>query len=307
MMERRTFIRKSTLGGFLLSTGIWPADINGTQNELVKLTILHTNDWHSRIEPFEDDGRSNANVGGAVRRANLIQSIRDKEKNVLLLDSGDIFQGTPYFNFFKGELEFKIMSKMKYDFATLGNHDFDAGLDGLHRQMPHADFTFLTANYDFGDTIMNGLTQPHAVIKKNGIKVGLFGLGIKLKGLVAQDLFGDTRYLDPIITARQTAHYLKHERNCDLVICLSHLGYRYQHSKVSDIKLAASSSNIDLILGGHTHTFMKNPVIVKNSDSKDVIINQVGWAGILLGHMDLFLDKHNGKICFDCKNIEIRS
>ncbi len=306
-MKRRTFIIKSSLGGFLLSTGIWPADIKGTQNELVKLTILHTNDWHSRIEPFENDGRRNANMGGAVRRANLIQSIRDKEKNVLLLDSGDIFQGTPYFNFFKGELEFKIMSKMKYDFATIGNHDFDVGLEGLYRQMPHADFTFLSANYDFSDTIMNGLTQPHAVIRKNGIKVGLFGLGIKLKGLVAKDLYGDTQYLDPIITARQTAHYLKHERNCDLVICLSHLGYRYQNSKVSDIKLASASTNIDLILGGHTHTFMKKPVIIKNSDGKDVIINQVGWAGILLGHIDLFLDKHNGKICFDCKNIEIRS
>ncbi len=306
-MKRRTFIRKSSFGGFLLSTGIWPRDLHSTQSELVKLTILHTNDWHSRIEPFADDGGRNANLGGAVRRMNLIQSIREKEKDLLLLDSGDIFQGTPYFNFFKGELEFKIMSKMGYDFATIGNHDFDVGLEGLHRQLPHADFKFLSSNYDFSDTLLAESTHPHAVVRKNGVKVGLFGLGIELEGLVPKELYGDTRYLDPLTTARQTAYYLRHERKCDLVICLSHLGYRYKSSKIDDRKLAARSTNIDLILGGHTHTFMKKPEVIKNRDGKDVVINQVGWAGIMLGRLDLFLDRQNGEICFDCKNIEIRS
>lgn len=306
-MKRRTFIRKSSFGGLLLSTGIWPVDQQSTQSELAKLTILHTNDWHSRIDPFDDDGGRNANLGGAVRRANLIQSIREKENNLLLLDSGDIFQGTPYFNFFKGELEFKIMSEMGYDFATIGNHDFDVGLDGLHRQLPHADFKFLASNYDFNDTILSDSTQPHAVVRKNGIKVGLFGLGIKLDGLVPESLYGNTRYLDPQTTARQTAYFLRHERKCDMVICLSHLGYRYRSSKIDDRKLAAGSTDIDLILGGHTHTFMKKPEVIKNVDGKDVVINQVGWAGILLGRLDLFLDRQNGKICFECKNIEIRS
>lgn len=306
-MKRRTFIRQSGLAGLLLSTGVWPYDIRSTQSELARLTILHTNDWHSRIEPFgENEGRY-ANLGGAVRRANLIRSIREETDNVLLLDSGDIFQGTPYFNYFKGELEFKLMSKMQYDFATIGNHDFDAGLEGIHRQLPHANFTFLAANYNFDDTLLAGLIPPHAVIRKNGIRVGLFGLGIRLEGLVPLSLYEGTHYHDPVTIARKTAYFLKHERRCDLVICLSHLGYRYSGSKVDDRKLAASTNDIDLILGGHTHTFMKEPEIIKNVDGKDVIINQVGWAGLLLGRLDLYLDRHSGKICYDCKNIEIRS
>ncbi|HLU94296.1 MAG TPA: metallophosphatase [Membranihabitans sp.] len=306
-MKRRDFIRQSSLAGLILSTGVWPSNFLSAQNELVKLTILHTNDWHSRIEPFGPNDGRNANMGGAVRRANLIQSIRDQEESVLLLDSGDIFQGTPYFNYFKGELEFKIMSQMKYDFATIGNHDFDAGLEGLARQLPLADFTFLSANYDFEDTLLAGKIRNHAVIRKNGIRIGVFGLGIQLEGLVPGDLYGKTRYMDPATVARQTAYYLKHEQNCDLVICLSHLGYRYSGSKIDDRKLAANSTGIDLILGGHTHTFMKEPEVVKNTDGRDVIINQVGWAGLLLGRLDLFLDQSSGQICFDCKNIEIRS
>ena len=157
-MKRRSFLRKAGIAGLLVGGKMFPLSAF-TEPEITKLTILHTNDVHSRVEPFPMDGGPNQGLGGAANRAALIKQIRSKEENVLLFDSGDIFQGTPYFNYFGGELEFKLMSAMNYDAATIGNHDFDAGIDGLYKQLPHANFPFLTCNYDFSDTIMNGQTQ----------------------------------------------------------------------------------------------------------------------------------------------------
>ena len=257
-----------------------------------KLTILHTNDQHSRIDPFDATYTRNPNQGGFARRASLIKKIRNEEKNVLLLDSGDTFQGTPYFNLFGGELEFKLMSMMGYDASTMGNHDFDNGLAGFLKVLPNAKFPFICSNYNFKNTILDGKTEPYKIFVKDGIKVGIFGLGIKLDGLVGKKQYMETEYLDPVETAQHYSSLLKNEKKCDLVICLSHLGYKYDEDNISDVKLAPLTENIDLILGGHTHTFLPEPQKYTNRAGKTVLVNQVGWAGLLLGRIDFYFDKN---------------
>lgn len=256
------------------------------------LTILHTNDVHSYIDPFPANHPKNPNMGGVARRAALIESIRKENPNVLLLDAGDIFQGTPYFNYYGGELEFKLMSMMEYDLATIGNHDFDNGIEGLYTQLPHASFEFVSANYDFKNTIMNGHVKPYKIINKDGIKVGVFGLGVGLDGLVDKKNYKETIYLDPVGVAQDMARILKQEKKCDLVICLSHLGYKYKDEpeKICDTKLATVTQDIDLIIGGHTHTFLDKPTVLKNAVGQDVLVNQVGCYGINLGRIDFYFD-----------------
>ena len=254
------------------------------------ITILHTNDVHSHIDPFPSDDLNYPDLGGIARRYTLVESIRKENPNTLLLDAGDIFQGTPYFNFYGGELEFKLMSKMKYDAATIGNHDFDNGIDGLFAQLPHAEFEFLSANYDFSNTILDGHTKAYKVFIKDGVRIGVFGLGIELEGLVGKKLYRETRYLDPVGVAQDVVATLKNEEKCDLVICLSHLGYDYGSEKISDTRLASLTKDIDLIIGGHTHTLLPKPVVASNSEGKSLLINQVGWAGVHLGRIDIYLD-----------------
>ncbi|MEO1411873.1 MAG: metallophosphatase [Bacteroidota bacterium] len=291
-MNRRAFVRKFGTGTLLLGASAWPWEALAARGEIQQLTILHTNDVHSRMEPFPMDGGRHQGMGGAARRAALIKQIRAEAEQVLLLDAGDIFQGTPYFNFFGGELEMKLMSEMGYDAATIGNHDFDAGLEGLHRQLPHTQFPLINANYDFSDTVMNGQTTPYQVFKKGGIKVGITGVGIELAGLVPKDKYGRTRYTDPIAAANHKAAILKGDYGCDYVICLSHLGFRYDSpQRVSDHTLAQQSQGIDLILGGHTHTFLDAPVRVINAEGEAVLIHQVGWAGLRLGRIDVYFEK----------------
>lgn len=294
MSSRRDFIRTALGSAALLGLGTVPLDVFA-RHELVKLTILHTNDVHSRIDPFPDNDPKYPGMAGVARRSALIRKIRGEEKNVLLLDAGDIFQGTPYFNLYGGELELKLMSDMGYDAATIGNHDFDNGIDGLVRQLPNANFSFLNANYDFSDTPMNGKTLSYKIFNKGGLVIGVFGLGIELKGLVDTKLYGNTRYNDPVEAAQRTARLLKEEQHCDLVICLSHLGYRYNEKKVSDEVLAQQSTNIDLIIGGHTHTFLDEPVRLRNADGKEVLVAQVGWAGLRLGRIDYYVDVRSRK------------
>ena len=288
-MKRRDFLRNSVLstaGLTALGSLATPATAAPAARGPVKLTILHTNDMHSRIEPFPADSPQWAGLGGMARRAALIGQVRGQEANVLLLDSGDVFQGTPYFNFFGGELEFKLMTQMRYDASTLGNHDFDNGLEGLLRQLPHAGFPFLVANYDFAGTPLAGRFAPYKVFEKQRVRIGVFGLGIELAGLVADKNYGPTKYLDPVATARAMATRLRGPERCDFVVCLSHLGYEYKNPKIDDRKLAAQVSGIDLILGGHTHTFMPAPEPITSPDGHTTLINQVGWAGINLGRLD---------------------
>jgi 5'-nucleotidase len=290
--NRRDFLKSSSTAAAFFALSPFAAF---AKDETVQLTILHTNDVHSRIEPFPMDGSRNQGLGGVARRAALVKKIRAEQKNVLLLDAGDIFQGTPYFNMFGGELEMKLMSDMGYDAATLGNHDFDNGIAGFVKQMPHAKFPFLVSNYDFNNTELKGRTQPYKIFKKQGLKIGVFGIGIELAGLVDKKNYGDIVYQDPIAKANETAGILKNDHDCDLVICLSHLGYKYKEEKVSDQILAKSTRNIDLIIGGHTHTFMKAPEDIKNLDGKITTVNQVGFAGINLGRLDYFFQKGTRK------------
>ena len=295
MNNRREFIKRSILGSAAIS--IFPVQAFSKTRELKQLTILHTNDMHSHIHPFQT-GR-NAGLGGIAQRATIIRKIRDEGNQVLLLDAGDIFQGTPYFNIYGGELEFKLMSAMSYDASTIGNHDFDNGLDGLIKQLPHAKFPFIVSNYNFSDTNMHNKYLKYKVFNKGGIKVGVFGIGIELEGLVPKNLYGKTIYESPIETANYYASHLKNSLSCDLVICLSHLGFKYREKRMSDKILASQTNNIDLIIGGHTHTFLNKPVIVENLSKKKVQIAQVGFGGINIGRIDYFF---NQKSCI--KKIE---
>ena len=285
MLNRREFLQKSFLGAAALSLPVELLAAKGPKY----LTILHTNDLHSRIEPF-DEGR-NKGKGGMARRAQLIEELRKKNNNILLLDAGDIWQGTPYFNFFNGEVEFKLMSQMGYDASTIGNHDFDGGMDNILKQLPLANFPFLIANYDFSKTILKNSFQPYKIFNKNGIKVGVFGLGIELKGLVPEKLYQQTVYQDPVEKAKEMVQELE-SKKCDLVICLSHLGYKYdKEDKISDVALASKVSGIDIIIGGHTHTFLDSPTMVPNPEGKEVMVNQAGWGGILMGKIDVGFEK----------------
>lgn len=270
--------------------------------ELTKLVLLHTNDVHSRIDPFPMDGSRNQGGGGASRRAALINQIRAAEPHVLLVDAGDMFQGTPYFNLFGGELEIKLMSQMHYDAGTIGNHDFDAGIEGLAKQLVHASFPLLNSNYLLHHTPLAGQVKPFQIFHRGPLRIGVFGLGIELEGLVPKSLYGEARYQDPLVQGNAVAATLKKKEDCDLVICLSHLGYAYKENKVSDQILADQSKNIDIIIGGHTHTFMSKPEMRRNLEGHPVVINQVGWAGLVLGRLDILFEKNRRRKCITCHN-----
>lgn len=289
MTDRRSFLKKTAAA--VVGAGAFNTPYLYAAKNQTKITVLHTNDVHSRLEPFPENDARYPGMGGVAVRAAIIKDIRAKEENVLLFDSGDIFQGTPYFNFFAGEPEMKLMSMMGYDASAIGNHDFDNGVDGLYGQLKHASFPLICANYDFSGTAMEGKTIPYKVFEKAGIRIGVFGLGIELKGLVPEKLYGKTIYQDPVISSAQTAYHLRHKEKCNLIVCLSHLGFKYQDSKISDVILAKQSLNIDAILGGHTHTFIDEPYTYFNRDNKPVLVAQAGWAGLRLGRIDFFFEQ----------------
>lgn len=300
-MKRRTFIQKTAAGTAFASLAM-PFD-GFAASKSRHLTVLHTNDVHSYVDPFPADDPKNPNRGGVARRAYLIEEIRNENPNVLLLDAGDIFQGTPYFNYYGGEVEIKLMSMMKYDLATMGNHDFDNGIEGFYNQLPNANFDFVSANYDFSNTILDGIVKPYKIFIKDGIKVGVFGLGVELQGLVDKRNYKETVYLDPIEVSQTIVSELKLKHHCDIIICLSHMGFEYKNDpeKVSDLKLGAATSDIDLIIGGHTHTFMERPTVIKNKVGNDVVINQVGCYGLNLGRIDFHLT--DGKLVSNGRSI----
>jgi len=293
-MKRRNFIQKSTAATAFLTLGGLSMQ-SFSEKKTKQITILHTNDVHSHVEPFPSSHYKNPNQGGMARRATLVESIRKENSNTLLLDAGDIFQGTPYFNFYGGELEFKLMSMLKYDAATIGNHDFDNSIDGLYAQLPHAKFDFISSNYDFKNTVLDSHVKPYKVFLKDGIKIGVFGVGIELTGLVDPRMFKETVYLNPVEIAQDMSRILKEEEHCDLIICLSHLGYHYKHDKIDDLKLASKTKDIDLIIGGHTHTFLPKPTVTKNSEGENVLVNQVGCYGINVGRVDFYFDSDKNK------------
>ncbi|RMH51004.1 MAG: bifunctional metallophosphatase/5'-nucleotidase [Bacteroidetes bacterium] len=283
-LSRRTFLRRGALAatGSLFLPGLARAD------DERHLVILHTNDTHSRIDPFPMDGGRNQGLGGAARRATLVQQIRAHHPNVLLLDSGDIFQGTPYFNLFKGEVEFRTMTAMGYDVATLGNHDFDNGVEGLAAMLPHAGFDIVSANYDVSASPLQARVQPWTIREVGGVRVGIFGLGIRFERLVLAELHEGVVYHDPVAVARDTVQTLQRQ-GCHLIVCLSHLGYRYRDDRVSDVEIARLVPGIHLILGGHTHTFMDAPDVFRHPHDPATVVHQVGFAGIRLGRVDVFV------------------
>ncbi len=293
MQNRREFLSLLGLGvAGVLST---PISVFAS-DDLIQITILHTNDFHSHIDPFGNDVPRNAGEGGMAKRAALIKKIRSETSHVLLFDAGDIFQGTPYFNYFKAKLDFELMSMMGYDAATIGNHEFDNGLEGIKSQLQYANFPFITSNYDFSDTILAGKISPFKIFKSGGLRIGVYGLGVELQGLVDPKNYGQTRFNDPMQTALKMEKILKEEKNADLIICLSHLGYDYKDKTVSDKIIASQTMNTDLIIGGHTHSFLKNPDRILNKSGKEVIINQVGFGGLILGKVDFYFSKQDKKI-----------
>ncbi len=259
-------------------------------HDMLRLVVLHTNDTHSRMDPFPMDGGPFAGLGGAARRATLIRRVREENEHVLLLDSGDIFQGTPYFNFFGGELEFRAMTAMGYDAATLGNHDFDNGVDGLAAMLPEAGFEFVSANYDVSGSALDGHVRRYTVREFGRVKVGVFGLGIGFENLVLASLHEGVRYTDPTAAARTACRELR-GLGCALIICLSHLGYVYPDpERPSDRTLAEAVPEIDLILGGHTHTFLDQAEVFGRGRTGFTVVNQVGWGGMRLGRVDVTFD-----------------
>jgi 5'-nucleotidase len=304
-MNRKNFIKETALAtGAVVAASLLPKHATAAEATVDKITILHTNDVHSRLEPFPNDGSKNAGLGGIAARAALINEIRKNTEHVLLLDAGDIFQGTPYFNVYKGEPEMKAMQLMGYDAATMGNHDFDAGLENFATQMKHIQFPILICNYDFTNTPMEGKTLPYKIFYKGNLKVGVFGIGIELKGLVPDSLYGNTIYLNPIDSANKMAEKLK-KLGCDLVICLSHLGDKYPDDKISDEILAKECFDIDLIIGGHTHRFFDAPRKYTNRKGGDTIVNQVGWAGIQLGRLDYTFSNQKKKNVLEAHTVVI--
>ena len=292
-INRRKFIKNAAFtGGAFAAASL--LHVEAAIAATSYLTILHTNDVHSRLDPFPMDGSRNEGLGGVAARAALITDIRKDTEHILLLDAGDIFQGTPYFNLYKGEPEMKAMHLMGYDAATMGNHDFDAGLENFATQLQHGGFPILICNYDFTATPMESKFQPYKIFQKGKLKIGVFGVGIELRGLVPDNLYGKTVYLNPIEWANRTADILR-KQGCDMVICLSHLGDKYEDDKVSDAMLAKESFDIDLIIGGHTHRFFEEPRKYTNRKGGDTIVNQVGWAGIQLGRLDYSFSGYDKK------------
>ena len=305
-INRKEFLRQSAFAGAtLLASSLIEESYAAVNKQEDYLTILHTNDVHSRLDPFPMDGSKNAGKGGVAARATIIEQIRKETEHVLLLDAGDIFQGTPYFNIYKGEPEIKAMSMMGYDAGTMGNHDFDGGMENFATQLKHASFPILLCNYDFTNTPLENKTVPYKIFQKGKIKVGVFGVGIELKGLVPENLYGNTIYRNPIECANTTADFLK-RHDCQLIICLSHLGDKYDNNKISDEVLANENYDIDLIIGGHTHRFFSEPKKYLNRKGGDTLVNQVGWAGLELGRLDYSIAKTNIKKLIKHNTVLIR-
>ncbi len=280
------------MGGGALTLGLIPKELFAS-GELVRLTVMHTNDMHCHLDPFPADHAEYPGKGGLVRIASMVNQCRKENPNLLLLDAGDMFQGTPYFNYFKGDLIVKVMSKMGYDAGIIGNHEFDNGMGDILSAINNASFPLISSNYDFSDTILNGHVKTQLILEKGGVKVGIYGLGIELNGLVGTLNYGKTQYLDPLETALKMESVLKNDHKCDLVICLSHLGLSYEHNKISDMTLAPQTKFTDLIVGGHTHSFLEKPLVLKNADGNLVLVNQSGWAALETGKIEFLFDRRS--------------
>jgi 5'-nucleotidase len=279
--------RRTVLGGLGALAG---ATLLGPSAALAspratRVTLLHTNDTHSRLEPFEK-GKL-AGLGGIARRASLIRAIRAEQPHTLVLDAGDTFQGTPYYNAFAGHAEFETMTAAGYDCVTLGNHDFDKGVEALVSAMQKARFSFVSANYDIDAPGLRERVAPYEVRTVGGRRIGLFGLGVSFSGLVSGSLHAGVRYRPPVAAARTAVETLRTTQGVDAVVLLSHLGYFGHGNEPGDVELAEAVPGIDVIIGGHTHTFLDVPHVVTHRAGGQTAIVQVGSSGTHLGRVDL--------------------
>ena len=306
MINRRGFLQASLAGSAVvisarsfLSTPMWSA-IGAPLLDVLPgeklITILHTNDTHSQIDPLPANDRLYPDKGGVARRATLVKRVRKENPNTLVIDAGDVFQGTPYFNFYKGEVEYKSMSLIGYDVVTLGNHDFDNGVDALAAAMKFANFEFVSSNYDVRGTPLEGRVKPYVVRVIGGVRVGLIGLGISPDNLITPENFKGVKYLDPMKAASGMVKILRERERCTLVVGMSHLGYypTPKGNEIGDTQVAAQVDGLDFIASGHTHTFMKQPVLTKTPSGGNTIIFQVGRSGIYVGRVDMKI--RNGKV-----------
>ncbi len=257
-----------------------------------KLVILHTNDTHSQVEPTDTALSKYADMGGYARRMGMIDKIRKEERNVLLLDAGDFSQGTPYFNFYNGRVEVDALNRMKYDAVTLGNHEFDNGIDTLAVVLRNAQFPIVSSNYDVRKTPLKGFILPYLITYRSEIKIGIMALDVNPKGLIFQKNYKGLKYKNPVKVAQKTSFYLKKIKKCDVVICLSHLGSDSTDIDVNDFQIAKKTKLIDVIIGGHSHTLLENTKTL-NAAGKPVIIAQMGKSGLFLGRIDLELEEGN--------------
>ncbi|MEG1586555.1 MAG: metallophosphoesterase [Bacteroidales bacterium] len=277
------FRRLAILSAVVLNLGV----LSAQQKQIV---LLHTNDTHSQIEPNPATASSNADEGGIVRRAAAIERIRKENPNVILVDAGDFLQGSPYYNFFKGEVEVKMMNKLGYQIGTLGNHEFDNGIDELARLLALVEYPVICANYDVTGTVLEPYVKKTAIIEKAGVKIGFIGIGTDPEGLIAKKNFGGIKYLDPVKTVNKYAKELK-DAGCEIVVVVSHVGYYADEDDEGDREIAVNSTDVDLIIGGHSHTDLKGCVDVPNMEGKPVRITQTGKSGFRLGRVNIELGK----------------
>jgi 5'-nucleotidase len=289
-MKRRDFIKNAVFATAALQfPHIWIKKARA-DTDLFKLSILQTNDTHSRIDPFPLDGGRNQGLAGIARRASLINRIRLQNPNTLLVDAGDVLQGTPYFNLYKGRIEYETMTRCQYDVSTLGNHEFDNGVDSLAEVLQYADFDIVNCNFDFGDSPLAPLTKTYTTRQVGPIKVGITGVGIDFADLVAPPNHEGVSYKHPYKPLQSIVDYMRKDLHCSLVVVLSHLGFKYKESRPSDVEMAKKVHNVDWIVGGHTHTFMKEPLLGSPEGYHPTRILQVGWAGIILGKTDFYFE-----------------
>jgi len=308
MTTRRNFLGASIAAGISLSfpkglrslytpgrAAVWSPLLDPQKGETL-ITVLHTNDTHSQIDPILENDKTYAGKGGVARRATLVKRVRQENPNTLMIDAGDVCQGTPYFNFYRGEVEYKAMSLIGYDVGTIGNHEFDNGVESLAKAYQFANFDIVSTNYDVRGSALESKVKTHVVKEVGGLRVGLFGLGISPTGLITPDNFKPLQYLDPVRMARGATKLLREQERCTLVLGMSHLGYYAdpKNGEVGDTQVAAQVDGIDFIASGHTHTFMEKPVLQKNPSGKDTIVFQVGRSGIYVGRVDFTV--RDGKV-----------
>ena len=256
----------------------------------IKLVILHTNDTHSQVEPTEKSTLKTANMGGYTRRMGVINQIRSTEKNVILVDAGDYSQGTPYFNFFNGRVEVDAMNRMKYDAITLGNHEFDNGIDTLAVVLKKAQFPILSSNYKLDKTSLSDLVKPYLILERGGLRIGILALDVNPKSLIIENNYKGLVYEDPIEKANKISNLLKKKKKCDVIICLSHLGADTTKADVNDFEIAHKTRYIDVIIGGHSHSMITNTT-VKDAAGKPIVIAQMAKSGLFLGRVELEVEK----------------